>query len=545
MKKFLALFLALITVLGLCACGGGGGETRELTADDYTEDGRLKITIGLTADVNVLGYDDNAYTKWIEETCGVELIFEEFANAGDAVTQITTSVAAGQKLPDIIMIPEINRNLVSTYGEDEYFIDLGAYFADKEGVSKIFWDRVESDQLSQVNRDLVLNTMYEADGKTVYGVPSFETTVIDHVASMPYISRTWLDKVGEDAPTNAEELYTVLTKFKDAGCKYPMLGSSGHQRLGYRVVEWIINQYTYHDNMNPIQLNNGKVEFSFAQDGYREGVAFARKLVQEGLLVDPYTVSINDVALQANPTNGTANVGIVFGHLTLFNIKSDNDVIFDYEPLQTWGCAVMTQPTVVMSKMITEDCKPGKRDKAFELLMTMFSEEGSLRHRYGEKGIDWVDADEGAKSPYGYDAQYKLLKETWNQPGYNRWSIGGGFNYMAEGETAQIDEKTPSYVVKKFDMFKKMIENFNDSAAAKNPAVILPKLQGTKDEQKQYATAISNIDDRWPKALAEFIQGTKNINSDSDWDAYLDELEEIGMNDYLTYLQTVYDRTIK
>ena len=116
MKKFLALFLALITVLGLCACTGGGGkETRELTADDYTEDGRLKISVGVTSKAWVLGYDseENAYTKWIEETCGVEISFVEFANANDAVTQITTSVAAGAKLPDIILLDTgMNRNLV-------------------------------------------------------------------------------------------------------------------------------------------------------------------------------------------------------------------------------------------------------------------------------------------------------------------------------------------------------------------------------------------------------------------------------------------------
>ena len=551
MKKFLALFLALITVLGLCACTGGGGESGELTADDYTADGRLKITIGITASAKVLDYDENAYTKWIEETCGVELIFVEFANASDAVTQITTSVAAGEKLPDIIMLEGgMNRNLVTTYGDDDYFVNLGEYFADKTGVSKNFWDRVESEQLSQVNRDLVLNTMYEIDGESVYAVPSFETTVIDFVASMPYINTVWLDKLNMEAPTNPQELLTVLRAFKNESWEgkpdkvIPMLGSSKHPRLGYRVVEWIINFYTYHDNMNPVQLNNGKVEFSFTQDGYREGVKFARQLIQEGLLYDPYNASTNDVALMANPTDGTATVGIVFGHLSQFNIKSENDVIFQYEHLPTWGNAVMTQPLVHMSKMITTDCKEGKRDKAFEILMTMFSEEGSLRHRYGPKDTNWVEADEGAKSPYGFDAQYKLLIDDFSQPGTNRWGIGGGFNYMAEGETAQLTEDTPAHVVKKFEMFKKMIEDYNESAK-NNPETILPILQGTKAEQKQYGTAIDNIDDRWPKALSEFLNGTKNINSDADWNAYLTELKELGMEDYLTYLQTVYDRTKK
>lgn len=548
MKKFLALFLALITVLGLCACGGNGSESGELTADDYTADGRLKISIGLTASANVLDYDENAYTKWIEETCNVELSFVEFANSNDAVTQITTSVAAGAKLPDIIMIEDFNRNLVTTYGEDEYFVNLGDYFADKTGASKIFWDRVDSEQLSDLNRELVLNTMYEADGETVYGIPSFETTVIDFVSAMPYINTVWLDKVGMDAPTNTEELVAVLKAFRDKDWEgkpekvYPMMGATNHPNLGYRVVDWLINLYTYYDSSNPVQLNNGKIEFAFTQDGYRDGIKFVRELIEEGLLVDPYTTKYTDVKLQANPSNGVATVGIIFGHLTQFNIKTENDAIFQYEHLATWGNAVMQQPKVNISKMITEDCKEGKRDKAFEILMTMFSEEGSLRHRYGEKGVDWVDADEGAKSPYGYDAQYKLLQETWGQPGVNRWSIGGGFNYMCEGETAQLDENTDAHVIKKFEMFKKMIADFNESSK-NNPKDLVPKLLGTKAEQKQYATAIANIDDRWPKALAEFVQGTKNINSDADWNAYLKELKDIGMNDYLTYLQTVYDRT--
>ena len=549
MKKFLALFLALITVLGLCACTGGGGEeSGELTAADYTEDGRLKITVGITSKAWVLGYDseENAYTKWIEDTCGVEISFVEFANANDAVTQITTSVAAGAKLPDIMLLENgMNRNLVTTYGEDEYFVNLGEYLADKTGASKIFWDRVESDQLSEVDRQLVLNTMFEADGKSVYAIPSFETTVIDYVASMPWISKTWLDKVGKDAPTSPQELLEVLKAFKAAGCEYPMLGTNNHHYLGYRVTDWIINFYTYFNNKNPIQLNDGKVEFAFTQDGYREGLKFVRQLITEGLLTDPYSVQVADVNQLANPTDGVSKVGIVFGHLTLFNINSVDDVIFEYEHLPTWGNAIMHQPTVMMSRFITEDCKEGKRDKAFEVLMTMFSEEGSLRHRYGEKGVDWVDADEGAKSPYGFDAKYKLLQETWGQPGFNRWAVGGGFNYMAEGESAQVDENTDPYVVKKFEMFAKMIKDFNASAEANNPETILPVLQGTMQEQEQYSIAITNIDDRWPKAMAEFIRGSKNINSDADWNAYLDELEDIGLNDYLKYLQTVYDRTQK
>ena len=60
MKKFLALFLALITVVGLCACGGGG-------SGGQGSGGENAFTIGHGSDALITDMKDNALTKWVEE----------------------------------------------------------------------------------------------------------------------------------------------------------------------------------------------------------------------------------------------------------------------------------------------------------------------------------------------------------------------------------------------------------------------------------------------------------------------------------------------
>ena len=74
MKKLLAILLALVIVLGLCACGGGSDKGGASSGDELTEDGRIKLTVGITSNARVLSYDDNALTDWVEEQCGVELV---------------------------------------------------------------------------------------------------------------------------------------------------------------------------------------------------------------------------------------------------------------------------------------------------------------------------------------------------------------------------------------------------------------------------------------------------------------------------------------
>ena len=66
MKKFLAIVLALVLVLGLCACGGEQSNDpgkQSNTPGDKNVDGKIKLSIGIPTNAMVLDHDNNALTE--------------------------------------------------------------------------------------------------------------------------------------------------------------------------------------------------------------------------------------------------------------------------------------------------------------------------------------------------------------------------------------------------------------------------------------------------------------------------------------------------
>lgn len=57
------------------------------------------------------------------------------------------------------------------------------------------------------------------------------------------------------------------------------------------------------------------------------------------------------------------------------------------------------------------------------------------------------------------------------------------------------------------------------------------------NSMNEYATLIN---DTVRMAYTEFILGLRDINNDSDWQAYLDELDAVGLDAYLELLTQYY-----
>ena len=88
MKKILAFLMSMVMVLSLLAGCGGKKEKTESEQTPSNTDGKITLTIGIPQHTSVSNYEDNYYTKWLEEKTGYELKFQLFtAGAGDYKTQ--------------------------------------------------------------------------------------------------------------------------------------------------------------------------------------------------------------------------------------------------------------------------------------------------------------------------------------------------------------------------------------------------------------------------------------------------------------------------
>ena len=542
MKKFLALFLALVLVLGLVACGRG-----EKTKKEW--DGTL--TIGIQPNAFILDRYENALTKWVESECGVKLKFVEYAGGADVGTQISTTIAGGQELPDILFGINLEATVREKYGSEGYFIDLKDYFADKEGASKVFWDRINN-ELSELDRESLLAELANPETGAIYAVPTMETSEFDTMQYQTWINTEWLDKVGKEKPTNKEELVDVLRAFKNTDCngngiadEIPLYGSVA-AGIGGHIFDWIMNFFVYYNQQAQYLVDdNGKLTRVQTTDEYREGLKFLNQLYEEGLINDTFfTAGQGEMKQVTTPASGVSYCGIFVGHLTV-HCTQQSPLLEKYEPLQTWGYAIRRASSVGWSNMISADC--ANPDKAFEVMMKLFTQEGSYRQRYGEKGTNWTDPDEGATSVIGIPATLKVIKDPVATQNTVQWgNISCTLNVNAEGESAQLAGEMDDWTKMKMQMHAESSKLFTE-AAEKNPEVTCPVLIRTIQERQELLSERQNIDSILVAARAGFIRGEDgyNIDSDADWNAFLKELNDKGLAKAIVQDQKIYDRQTK
>ena len=76
--------------------------------------------------------------------------------------------------------------------------------------------------------------------------------------------------------------------------------------------------------------------------------------------------------------------------------------------------------------------------------------------------------------------------------------------------------------------------------ADKHPEKVLPLLHYTQEESDQCSKIILEFTELVEQAKAEFIIGDRNL--EDGWDAYLQELNNIGLETWLATAQQAYER---
>lgn len=549
MKKIIALVLAIVTVLSLCAaCTDGGSEGGKKPNSGASAE-NVTLTIGLPTNALVLDYKNNALTKYLEAETGYNLEFQVYSGGADIATQISTTVAANQELPDIIFDINLGDGVITRYGDDGYFIDLQDYFADKDGASKVFWDRI-AENLSEEEQADVIRKMTEPETGAIYAVPTMETSLVDILDYQVWINTEWLDAVGMEAPTDLDSLYKVLVAFKTKdpngngkADELPLFGSES-AGLGADVINWLMNQFLYLDDRKPWSVDeNGKLYAPYITDEYREGLKFINKLIDEGLMQDScFTTSSSDMKRITTPASNTALCGIFVGHLTL-HAAENNEVLYQYEPLAPLKeqYCVYNDNTFRRNMFITADCE--NPDAAFNLLMTKWTEEASIRTRYGEYNVNWTDADEGAVSPLGLPATIKLLKDPLGTQNTCMWSsAAGSLNVYAEGEAAQLAEEQTEWLKYRNGLAAQSRKNYDAAAETNNPKEIVSTLIYTEMEKETTEVQRTAVSDYWKKTRTDFCKGVLNPESDTDWNTYVKKVQDLGLETYQQLAQKAYDR---
>lgn len=512
--------------------GCSNNEESKSSSQNSTEkstDERVSITFWVAENPN-LDYDTCLETKFLEEMFNVDLQFEVYSSAADVQSQFNLLLTSGD-YPDVFA-GNYSTTQVTAAAEAGAIIALNDYIVDG----------------TNYKAALDENTGWEArltatDGN-IYNF--FYTDVGAHKQSeyKMWYNVSFLNNLGWDAPpATPEEFKQYLINIRDEDAngngdmsdEIPLMGYYDGRRTD--PICFLMNPFElYTDNYYYITDDN-QIYFSAVTDGWRKGLGYIADLYSEGLIAEE--TYIQDQATYQgylNKPEGEAVIGVTpswyLGSLIDTSVMS----WFDYLPLAPLSgkyqqTAARTDGELNLNCMISTACE--HPDLVFEILDYLQGEEGGILSVFGVEGetFEYVEGknylDESPaikfivddKSSYVWTAgllprtdsqflQYGTLKDEALIETDKTYDL---LNAAKVYEPYYVNHNTPNFL---WCMDEELLQAVNDYSAQIN----------------EYIKTMNT----------QFIVGKLDVNDDNTWQNYLDELDKMGLQEYIELLYAYY-----
>ena len=173
-----------------------------------------------------------------------------------------------------------------------------------------------------------------------------------------------------------------------------------------------------------------------------------------------------------------------------------------------------------------------------------FRQDISMTARYGEEGVDWSMEDDVLSkytTPYIemgiFDKVTAVdLSNLWAQNSNKSWhNIGPRYASLTftDGVALGTEDYNPEL---KTEQLK--AQNYLKYQSA-HPEHVLSGYKYTLEETERITEAATNIPDFVKQSVAEFVTGARSLE---DWDQYLEELNNMGLQEYVECTQAAFDR---
>ncbi|MCR5102772.1 MAG: extracellular solute-binding protein [Butyrivibrio sp.] len=561
-KKLLALGMTVVMSLGMLAgCGSSdSASTAEVSSSESSDSAEVAgaskdsdntLVVALTQSSMVTDYENNYFTNYLEEKLGINIEFYMLpSDASETRTKVNLLATSNEELPDVMVVDNhLTNEMILQLGSSGFFMPLDDYVTDAEKMPNY-------NAIPEEDRAIMDAASTQADGH-IYSLSAYEPETWNLTPNRTYINKAWLDKLGLDVPTTTAELKDVLIAFRDndpnGNGVQDELGVYGISAGGYgeNTVDSLMNAFLFWNGGLGLSEDGNTVIAPFTTDEFKEGLAYMNDLYNEGVLsANIFTddgQQFKAILNQETPVVGLVSAGSLsnwpdvvnnanFAEMELIEpLKGENGT--QYTPYYPYSPG--------QELMIVEGTD--KLDLALKFADEFFDHDTSIIERFGEEGVDWTRDPaelEGHSNAYVeaglYDSVSMLVtstvwadnqSQTWRNhgPRYASLEMGNTVYDYSSGNKFDPEDRT--------QLFGKSYQLYYD----KHPENVLPVLKYTLDETAAVQDQLTNVMPYVRQSMAEFITGTRSL--DSDWDAYLEALDTMGLQTWLTTAQAAYDRT--
>ena len=522
-KALISLLLISTLVFVLAGCKSPAKESADSNAGSaFNKEGLPLVNEPITLDVLTVrwgnmgdSFKENTWLQELEKKTNVKINWQVMSS-NDWGEQKSVMLASG-KLPDVII-----GNLA--FGDADIINNLSYFRPLDEYIEEYMPNLKAAMEETPVMRKI--STF--PDGK-IYSLPA-RLPSRPKSAHQPVINKVWLDKLGLKAPTNIEELYTVLKAFKEQdpnGNGKPdeiPISNTGDIEMGLLSSFGITNL-----RVNNMMIKDGKPVYFPISEEYKEGLKWVHKLYAEGL-IDPESFTQDGTMLSAKRQNPDAP-------LIGFSYQWTPDAVFGKWSDQYETIAPIAGPD---GERYQEGDPDGLSFRRNEVLITTFN-------KYPEVTARWIDQF------YTGEAS---IQNFWGAIGTSiEKNDDGTYSLMAPPEGTSADawywEKSlrdfgPKYVSPSFEKNIKLDPTTGDGLkleldklGAEYVTQPFPEVMYTEEEYQQFPTLTVDINNYIASTRAQWV--TKG-GIDENWDAYVNKLNDMGLQQLIKIYEDAYDR---
>lgn len=521
MKRKIGLVLACLMV---CLCFT---QSIALASDATVTHFKIFAQIGAMS-------PDNSEKTLIKEMCANVPVTIEWINVSSdaALTERKNLVfGAGTDLPDAFMGAKLSDYELS-YGMRGVLIPLEDYITP---------EIMPNLSIIKEKRPDAIASMFMPDGH-MYGLPTIaemgfevdgENYEIGSVRHMTMINKTWLDALGLDMPTTIGELYTVLKAFKEKdpngnnkADEIPVGFNSQNNFCGNLKLFYTAFGFTdFHDDHR--NYKDGVVSFGALDPRLKDVVNTLNTWSKEGLLdIEGFTQ--DDSQYIAKGKQG------LYGVLTWWEIPEiTGDFAGDYvylPPLTgddgTFAFDLCETATTTRDNFsITSSCKNP------ELLLTwvdqLYAPLNSMQKIYGPIG-EFYNPEPDENGIY-------RMREL--NPGETAGELKGRLELY--GPSAQLSE----YYTEFWELEPRAQQRLDDIRDfwlphITNKTAFPSPVSYTEDE----IVTLNKMGDIKDYCNEKFAGWVRNGGADQEWDGYVKQLENMGVNEVVAAWQAAADR---
>lgn len=548
----LAAFLMITIVLSACsgsknnnnaasdtpsASAGASGEESMLTPPGTYPITKEKVTLKVLVRGNPLVEDfaTNEFTKWYEEKTNVHIEWEVVPE--QSMQEKLNLVLASEDYPDVIFGMNVSPAQEMIYGSQGIFLPLNDLI-EQQGTNtkKLFADNP------------AVKEAITAPGGNIYSLPEINECYHCSMSQKMWLNQEWMKTLNLEMPKTTEDFYNVLKAFKT---KDPNGNKKADEiPLSITMKSWrssidgfLMNAFVYnpiYGTTKRLYVKDGKIDASFTQPGWKEGLKYMNKLYAEGLLAPESFTQDENQLIQVGENPDTMLLGASTGghqgvftqllgesgrwnqYMTVPALKGPSGA--QYAPDDATG---MTTG----SFLITNKAK--NPEVALRWADGLYEYEHTLRSNYGRPDQEWREAKDGELGIDGKPAKWSELKSFGEVQNVN-WAQTGPALRSNDFRLSAVSKGEDDLEVILYNETK---NNYKPYKSADYETV--PPLFMTNEQATEVADLSKTVTDYVEEMLARFVVG--DVDIDKEWDTYLKTLENMNLKRLLEVYQEAYD----